>query len=156
MTIIERTPIVLPNDNADTVEAVIYTTGQIDCPYQVYILAPTLNRIIEEFDDESIIALWADQYPEWAKKIAPVIWRGHKAETVLMDRNNLNPKAMNNQTTSTNQIVTKTFVFKVRGLKQEIELPWMLEKAARLRALAIFRQRGFVDLKLSEVKISKW
>jgi hypothetical protein len=73
-----------------------------------------------------------------------------------MDRNNLNPKAMNNQTTSTNQIVTKTFVFKVRGLKQEIELPWMLEKAARLRALAIFRQRGFVDLKLSEVKISKW
>jgi hypothetical protein len=51
----------------------------------------------------------------------------------------------------------ETFVFKVRGLKQEIELPWMLrEEAARLRALAIFRERGFVDLKLSEVKISKW
>jgi hypothetical protein len=73
MRIIERTPIVLPNDNADTVEAVIYTTGQIDCPHQVYIFAPTLNRIIDEFDDESIIALWADQYPEWAEKIAPVI-----------------------------------------------------------------------------------
>jgi hypothetical protein len=73
MKIIERTPIVLPNDNADTVEAVVYATRRTNRPYQVYISAPTIDRIIDEFDDESIIALWADQYPEWAKKIAPVI-----------------------------------------------------------------------------------
>jgi hypothetical protein len=73
MRIIERTPIVLPNDNADTVEAVVYATRTTARPYKVHILAPTIDRIIDEFDDESIIALWADQYPEWAKKIAPVI-----------------------------------------------------------------------------------
>jgi hypothetical protein len=73
MRIIERTPIVLPNDNADTVEAVVYATKRKDRPYRVYISYPTIDRIIDEFDDESIIALWADQYPEWAKKIAPVI-----------------------------------------------------------------------------------
>jgi hypothetical protein len=73
MRIIERTPIVLPNDNADMVFANVCATGRANRPYQLYILTPTIDRIIDEFDDESIIALWADQYPEWAKKIAPVI-----------------------------------------------------------------------------------
>jgi hypothetical protein len=50
----------------------------------------------------------------------------------------------------------KHFVFLVRGLKQEIELPFMSDATARKRALDIFTERGFVDLKLSEIKISKW
>lgn len=92
MRIIERTPIVLPNDNADFVFANVCATGRADRPYQLYILNPTIDRIINEFDDEAILALWADQYPEWAKIINPVIWRGHKAEIApLRGYNNLNP-----------------------------------------------------------------
>ena len=50
----------------------------------------------------------------------------------------------------------KTFVFKVRGIRQELRLPEMTGKAARKAAKLIFSERGFVDLKLSEVQISKW
>lgn len=50
----------------------------------------------------------------------------------------------------------KTFVFKVRGLKQEIKLPIMTDLAARKTAMQVFTERGFVDLKLSEITISKW
>jgi hypothetical protein len=50
----------------------------------------------------------------------------------------------------------KTFVFRVRGIKQELEFPFMSEAMARRRALIIFTERGWMDLKLSEVKISKW
>ena len=50
----------------------------------------------------------------------------------------------------------KTFVFNVRGLKQELQLAFMSDKSARLEALKIFTKRGFVDLKISEIKISKW
>ena len=50
----------------------------------------------------------------------------------------------------------KKIVFKVRGVKQELELPFMSDVKARLIALRVFSERGFVDLKFSEVKISKW
>ena len=53
-------------------------------------------------------------------------------------------------------LTEQTIVFKVRGVKQEIELAFMCDKAARLEVLKIFTKRGFVDLKLSEIKISKW
>jgi len=73
MTIIERTPIILPNDNADFVFANVCATGRADLPYQLYILAPTIERIIDEFDHEAILALWVNQYPYWAKVINPII-----------------------------------------------------------------------------------
>ena len=73
MKIIERTPIVLPNENADFVFASVCATGRANRPYQLYILTPTIDRIINEFDDEAILALWVNQYPYWAEIINPVI-----------------------------------------------------------------------------------
>lgn len=50
----------------------------------------------------------------------------------------------------------KVYIFKVRGIKQELELQIMSNTAARKQAKTIFTDRGFVDLKLSEVIISKY
>ena len=47
----------------------------------------------------------------------------------------------------------KEYMFKVRGLEQNLDLPYMSDFAARKSALVIFTERGFVDLKISEIKL---
>jgi len=65
MTIVERTPIALPNDQCDTVYAVVYRIGGF--PEQSYKLSiDALNsRLENEFTQSQIEELWSEQYPQW-------------------------------------------------------------------------------------------
>jgi len=65
MTIVERTPIALPNDQCDVVNAIIYRTGNY--PNQRYMVSiDALNsRLENEFTQSQIEELWSEQYPQW-------------------------------------------------------------------------------------------
>jgi hypothetical protein len=68
-TIIEQTPITLPNDYADTVSALIYAEG--DYPKLNYRVAfgDIPARLQDDYSQSDIEKLWADQYPEWNETI---------------------------------------------------------------------------------------
>ena len=65
MTIVEHTPINLHNDNCDIVNATIYRTGN----YPNHRLNVTFSdlpaRLRDEFSDDDLYRLWAEQHPQW-------------------------------------------------------------------------------------------
>jgi hypothetical protein len=64
-TIIEQTPITLPNDYADVIEAYVYSDN--GCPKLTIGSLP--SRIADDYRDDEILKLWANQYPEWNETI---------------------------------------------------------------------------------------
>jgi len=65
MTIVEQTPITLPNDFADIVNATIYRAGNY--PNQRYnvTISDLPARLSEEYSNDDLYSLWAEQHPEW-------------------------------------------------------------------------------------------
>jgi hypothetical protein len=68
MNLIENTPIVLDNDNADVINAAVYQTLDLRS-YKVVINYPVASRITDEYSNGDIEYFWSQQYPEWDKKI---------------------------------------------------------------------------------------
>jgi hypothetical protein len=68
MNLIENTPIVLDNDNADVINAAVYQTLDLRS-YKVVINYPVASRITDEYSNCDIEYFWSQQYPEWDKKI---------------------------------------------------------------------------------------
>jgi hypothetical protein len=65
MTIVEQTPISLPTDQCDIVNATIYRTGNY--PNQRYnvTISNVPARLSKEYSNDDLYRLWAEQHPEW-------------------------------------------------------------------------------------------
>jgi len=61
ITIIEQTPITLPNDYADVIQACVYS----DKGHRKLTIGSLPERIVDDYRDDEILKLWANQYPEW-------------------------------------------------------------------------------------------
>jgi len=65
MKIIASTPINLPNDEADVVNAIIYK--ELNGSLHLHIDYPTSPRVSDEFTNDDIDRLWEQQYPNYNK-----------------------------------------------------------------------------------------
>ena len=59
--IIEQTQITLPNDYADVIQACVYSEHGAT----KLTISNLPERIVDDYSDEDILKIWANQYPEW-------------------------------------------------------------------------------------------
>ena len=65
MTIVDHTPINLHNDQCDIVNATIYRTGNFPNHRLNVTFHDLPARLSEDFSNDDLYRLWAEQYPEW-------------------------------------------------------------------------------------------